>query len=94
MKGVKTIAALLLVTICFCFCSYAETHYTRKGIVVEIKDNLVTVEDECGYLWDFEDDGYCIGDRVKLIMDTNHTDSDIFDDKIIDVKEIKDTIKK
>lgn len=89
MKKIKTIAALLAITSCFCICSYAETHYTRKAEVIKIADNLITAEDERGYLWDFEGDGFETGDKIKLIMDTNHTDSNIFDDKIIHVKEIK-----
>lgn len=88
-KKMVSFISLFIVILCFCFCSFTETHYTREGIVVENNNNLITVKDECGYLWDFEGDDFKINERVKLTMDTNHTDSNIFDDKIIYVKEIK-----
>ena len=89
MKKFNTAVALALVSICFVFCSYIETHYTRTAKVVAVNDSLITAEDQNGYLWDFEDDSLNVGDEIRLIMDTNHTDSNIFDDKVVDVKEIK-----
>ena len=84
-KKIISFISLFIVIVCFCFCSYAETHYTRKATVVNVNCGLVTVEDESGNLWDFEQDGFNVGDKVKLTMDTNHTDSNIFDDKIVNI---------
>lgn len=86
MKKIRTIAVLLIFVSCFCICSYAETHYTRKAKIIEITNDLVTAEDSCGYLWEFEGDGFEVGTEIKLIMDTNNTNTNIFDDKVIDVK--------
>lgn len=88
-KKIISFISLFIVILCFYFCSFVETHYTREGIVVENNDNLITVKDECGYLWDFEGNDFKVNERVKLTMDTNHTDSNIFDDKIIHVKKIE-----
>ena len=51
-------------------------------------EDVVTVEDTCGYTWDFIGDGYEVGDVVDLKMYTNHTDSTIYDDVIEDVKRV------
>lgn len=89
MNKIKILLALLLIAFCFHFCSFVETHYTREGIIIESNNNLITVKDECGYLWNFKGSNFKVNEKVKLTMDTNHTDSNIFDDKVIDVKEIK-----
>ena len=88
-KKIISFVSLFIVIFCFYFCSSVETHYTREGIVVENNNNLITVKDDCGHLWDFEGNDFKVNERVELTMDTNHTDSNIFDDKIIHVKEIK-----
>ena len=63
-----------------------ESTYTRTAEVVSVQnDSLVTFTDFTGNDWD-----YCFknginlktGDNVKLIMDTMHTDSNIYDDEI------------
>lgn len=66
-----------------------EYHYTREAEVVEVSDELVVVEDNCGYLWEFYGDGYEVGQQVKMKMFTNYTHDTIFDDEIEKV-EIKD----
>lgn len=86
MIKITAILSLLAVGSCFSTCSYIETHYTRNAIVTNVNQNLVTAKDENGYLWEFEGEGFEKDTEVKLIMDTNHTDSNIFDDKVIDVR--------
>lgn len=66
-----------------------ENHYTRKATVIEVNDDLVVVEDNCGYLWEFYGSGYEVGQQVKMKMFTNYTDNTIFDDEIEKV-EIRD----
>ena len=59
-----------------------EHHYTREAEVVEVNDELVVVEDNCGYLWEFYGDDYEVGQQVKMKMFTNYTHDTIFDDEI------------
>ena len=62
-----------------------ESTYTRTAEVVEVNNNLVAFIDSTGNDWDYYfEDGINleVGDNVKLIMDTMHTDSNIYDDKI------------
>ena len=67
------------------FCGYIETHYTRQATVIEVNGDVITVEDNCGYLWDFEGDGFTVGDNVSIKMYNNTTDNIIKDDEIINV---------
>lgn len=62
-----------------------ESTYTRTAEVVEVNNNLAIFTDATGNDWNYYfEDGTDIeiGDNVKLIMDTMHTDSNIYDDKI------------
>lgn len=61
-----------------------ETTYTRDGQVVSVKDNIVTVEDGSGFLWDLKTDELKEGQEVVLKMNDNNTDSIITDDVVID----------
>ena len=63
-----------------------ESTYIRTAEVISVQnDSLVTFTDSTGNDWD-----YCFengtnlktGDNVKLIMDSMHTDSNIYDDEI------------
>ena len=77
---------MLIIIVLFCLCSYIETHYYRDAKVTSVSGQLVTVEDKCGYVWEFYADGYRAGDEVRMLMDTNCTDNNIYDDEIITVK--------
>ena len=59
-----------------------EHHYTREAEVVEVSDDVIVVEDNCGYLWEFYGNGYEVGQQVKMKMFTNYTHDTIFDDEI------------
>ena len=85
-ETVKNITLMMIVVVMFCWCSWYETHYTREATVIDVTDNIVTVVDKCNNTWSFKGDGFNVDDEVKLTMDTMHTDSNIFDDKIEDVK--------
>lgn len=61
-----------------------EATYTRKGQVVCVKGNIVTVEDKSGFLWDLETDELKEGQMVVLKMKDNNTDGIITDDIIVD----------
>ena len=43
---------------------------------------MVTVEDTCGFEWEFYGDGYEVGQKVEMKMHTNFTHGEIFDDEI------------
>ena len=61
------------------------TLYSNPAEIVEIENDIVTVEDHNGYLWTFYGaEGRQVGDSVICIMDTVKT-STIFDDEIINV---------
>ena len=81
MKKLLIIAWLV---ISFIILSRTE-YYTRQGVVVDVDNGLVTVEDMGGHLWDAYADGLNIGDNVDLKMHTNYTDKYSCDDIIKDV---------
>ena len=78
----------LLVTATFslalCFCSKVETTYNREATVTNVSNEIVTVIDESGNEWNFVGNNFSTGDKVKLVMDNNHTNT-IKDDVIKNV---------
>lgn len=86
MKKIKNFLFIIICILIFILCNCIETTYTRVATVQKIENDLITVLDSCGNLWEFTGDNYIIGDKVRLIMDTNHTDSIITDDQIKSVK--------
>ena len=85
----KFLFNLLIVVCVFCFIGLIggmERTYTRKGRVVGVKGNIVTVEDKSGFLWELETDELKEGQEVVLKMNDNNTDGIIKDDIIIDYK--------
>ena len=85
MNKTITIIALTIVVLLFCVAGLFEIYYTREGEVIKVEDTLVTVEDKTERWWSFEGDGYKVGDKVTLVMDTMHTDITT-DDEIIKVR--------
>lgn len=63
-----------------------ERTYTRKGQVISVKDNIVTIEDKSGFLWELETDELKEGQELILKMNDNNTDGIITDDIIVDYK--------
>ena len=84
-KIIKIFAILLLVVIVFCFISIVETTYKRDAVIVQVSDTITIAEDVNGNDWAFYDKGYYVGQEVTLIMNTNNTNSNIFDDLVEDV---------
>ena len=68
---------------------YIKTSYTREATVIDYYEDVCCAKDSTGNIWHFIGDGYEVGDKVKLYMNTNHTDSNILDDTITKVKMIK-----
>lgn len=83
---VKKIMLVVLVIVLLCGCSWYESHYTKDCAVVSIADDVVTVRDAQGHLWEFISDEYKVADVVRITFYTNHTDTELFDDEIVDVR--------
>ena len=84
---VKLVLMLVVFIIMFVFASWIDTHYTRQDCkVVGYVEDVVTVEDSCGYQWQFIGEGYEVGDTVDLKMFNNRTHNYVYDDEIIEVK--------
>lgn len=82
LKIIKIFAVLLLFIIVFCFISVIETTYTRNVTVTQVSDTMITVRDEHDHNWTFYGDGYFVGQELTLVMNTNNTNSNIYDDLI------------
>jgi hypothetical protein len=67
--------------------SRESTHtYTAKVQVIESNDNVYTVVDANGDVWEFESDNhYFINEVLTVRFDTMNTDT-IYDDEIISIK--------
>lgn len=85
-ETIKNIVTIVLILAMFYWCLWYETHYTREATVINVTNNVITVVDKCDYTWMFEGEGFCVNDEVKLVMNTMHTDSDISDDEIENIK--------
>ena len=79
---------IALTIIIFIFCSNIDTFYTREAIVIDKVNNEIYLQDKCGFVWLITDDKYSVGDRLKLTMNNNHTDS-ILDDSIKEINKIE-----
>lgn len=89
-ENIRIAIALITLFILLAAVGYIECHYTRKDCVVtEVRGQEVVVEDQRGYVWCYyaEDDVPRVGDVVDLLMHTAHTDTDITDDEVINVRE-------
>ena len=86
----KTMTLLTLVVAILTVVGYVDTHYTRKDctVIAIEEDNLVVVEDACGYTWTYyaDDEVPRVEDTVTLKMHTNHTTDYVGDDEVIDVR--------
>ena len=86
---VETIAVFNLFVVLPGIAGYIENHYTREATVICVNDDEVVVDDTTGNEWAFYGTGYIEGDTVKMKMFTNYTDSNIYDDEIVDAKIVK-----
>ena len=81
----KVIAIILMslsVFIALFLAIETKEHYYKKAEVVEIEGDVIVVEDENGYLWEFYGDDYKIGQQVEMKMFANYTHDIIFDDEV------------
>ena len=69
------------------FASVISSRYSKEAIVTDVKEEIVTIEDKQGNLWEFYGKGFKEKDRIKVTFN-NHNTETIFDDEIIRVKKI------
>ena len=87
----KKLLVTMITSVCFigAFSIYEKSNiYTRQAVVDNINGNLITFCDNCGYMWEWEEDvekSYTVGEKVILRMDDMNTIT-IYDDVIIAIK--------
>lgn len=77
IKRILIVLAIIFTIVLF---GIWESTYTREAIVTNSNNGIVTVEDNCGFQWEYKGTA-TIGDNVTLIMSDNYT-SKITDDII------------
>ena len=87
---IKNFLIVLILLVIVCWVMRFDTYYTRQAKVIEVNDAIITVQDTCNNIWQFEGNNYCIDDQVILTMDANHTNFNIYDDMIKKVKKVVD----
>lgn len=87
---IKNFLIVLTLLVIACWVMRFDTYYTRQAKVIGVNDTIITVQDTCNNVWQFEGNNYCIDDQVILTMDANHTDFNIYDDMIKKVKKVVD----
>lgn len=76
MKNIITTLAIVSITVVTLFTTmYIECHYTKEGIVTDIQDSIITIEDSKGQQWEIVGKSFELDQKVTMIMHTNHTDS-------------------
>ena len=69
--------------------SYWDLHYEMDCEVVEIVDNVITLEDNTGNLWEVEDINLELGETYTVVFFNNDTCTRI-DDEIEEIKNVVD----
>ncbi len=90
--GLISIGILGLVLL-WCLCAFTnleeqgqETYYPTTMTVTSVKNDIVTLEDFNGYVWEFEGaEDWLVGDICACIMNDKGTPS-ILDDEIVKTK--------
>lgn len=87
-QAICGVLVLVFLVGCFAVAGKIETHYERKHcVVVDVEDGIATIEDACGYVWEWETEGETLrkGETITLKMFNNHTDNVIKDDEIVKI---------
>lgn len=84
----KWIVTLILVIFFIRYVDNADTTIIRKATVEKIENGIIEMTDKNGniWLWEEEEKDFFKGQKVKLIMNNNHTEDTIEDDIIIKIK--------
>ena len=83
---VRTIIIIVVMLAMYVVASYVDTHYTREAITT-YTDNTgrVVAIDNSGNIWEFKADNLDAGQKIKMRMFTNNTNT-IYDDEVVGVK--------
>ena len=85
----KYITGIIIIIFLICLIGLGGTvehNYMRNNCeVISVRNDIVTIVDSTGHIWECKGTGYRVGQRVNLHMHTNYTDT-ITDDIIIEVK--------
>ena len=89
-KTVAIISVIIIITsLIICGACFAKNitrtnAYTRsaEGTIIEVNGEVVAVETADGHIWEFEGEGYTIGQNVKVVFSNNGSPDFIKDDLI------------
>lgn len=85
--GIRAVIIAATVVVVLLAVSYYLSFYTVPATVTEVGDGITTFELANGNQFDVETYGtYAVGDKVSLTFDTNGTDNDPTDDRVVNVQ--------
>ena len=90
MRKIIPIVIVIIMFLCVGWLSNQEHTYTREVTVHSVECDTVTVVDNNYNVWRYnanDVDTSLVGKTITVVMNDNYTDSNIKDDKIIDVKQ-------
>ena len=73
---------VIIIVAMLCAVSFVENTYKREAIVDRVEDGYYVLVDTTDNEWLYDSDELVIGQEVTMVMDTNGTDSNIYDDVI------------
>ena len=81
---ITIIASLIACGACFAKNIARTNAYTRsaEGIILEVNGEVVAVETADDHIWEFEGEGYTIGQNVKVVFSNNGSPDFVKDDII------------
>lgn len=85
VKNLMTVVAILIFFGIPLAASFYEVRYERRGQVILVENEVATIEDTRGYLWQVEDEDLKAGQFITMVMDDRHS-SLISDDIIVAIK--------
>lgn len=80
----KHIFVTIVTIIILAVISLNSTLYLTNATVIDVADDLVTVEDDNGNVWAFYGTDYQINDSLKCVFDGKNTTT-IYDDEIVNI---------
>ena len=90
-KNVITVIALVLIVASLVSAGFTAVKMIRKtnayarvteGTIIEVTDEVVAVETADGNVWEFEGEGYEVGQRVEVVF-SNNGSPDCYKDDVI-----------
>lgn len=89
MRKIIPIVIVIIMFLCVGWLSNQEHTYTREVTVHSVECDTVTVVDNNYIVWSYQCDDTVdtslVGKTITVVMNDNYTDSNIKDDKIVDI---------